>query len=482
MKHSIARRSFLLGTAAVAVVGFDPISKSWASGGGGISLPSLDGQILTDAATLTAAADDFGHIVHRTPTAVLVPGSIHDVKKLVKFANKHGIKVAAARGIGESHGTQGQAQVEAGVVIDMSALDTIHEICGDSALVDGGVRWIDLLGETVPLGKSPPVLNDFIELSVGGTLSVGGIGGQAFRHGFQVDNVLELTVVTGEGKLVECSPSHRSDLFDAVRAGLGQFGIIVRARVKLIDVPPMVRTYTAVYGDITTFTNDQEMLIEDGRFDYVEGAAAPDGAGGWVFALEAAKYFSPASPPDDAAQLAGLSFIPGTNAATDATYFDFANRLAPAIAFLKQIGAWYLPHPWLNVFVPGPAAPSFIQGVLDETTEAETGQGPVLLYPFKRSKLDAPFTRVPNSPHPFILSLLRNAIPPIPAVVDGLVALNRSIFDDLVAIGGKRYPIDSVPMTNADWQQHFGAKWALFAAAKQAFDPEHVLAPGQAIF
>ena len=40
-------------------------------GGGLIGLPPLDGTLRVDAATLSQAADDFGHIVHRTPLAVL---------------------------------------------------------------------------------------------------------------------------------------------------------------------------------------------------------------------------------------------------------------------------------------------------------------------------------------------------------------------------------------------------------------------------
>ena len=77
--------------------------------------------------------------------------------------------------------------------------EAILEISTDK--VDAGVRWIELLQATVPQGKSPPTLTDFIELSIGGTLSVGGIGGQAFRWGLQVDNVLELEVITGRGEL-----------------------------------------------------------------------------------------------------------------------------------------------------------------------------------------------------------------------------------------------------------------------------------------
>jgi FAD/FMN-containing dehydrogenase len=37
-------------------------------------------------------------------------------------------------------------------------------------------------------------------------------------------------------------------------------------------------------------------------------------------------------------------------------------------------------------------------------------------------------------------------------------------------------------MSPDDWQRHFGERWPQFLAAKQAFDPDHLLAPGQGIF
>jgi cytokinin dehydrogenase len=485
MTQPLVRRTFLGASIAAVAAAWSPEARAWVPvGPGGVTLSGLDGQLLTDAPTLALAGDDYGHIVHKSPQAVLVPGSINDIIKAVNFARVHGIKVGGTRGLGDglSHSTQGQAQVEAGILIDMSGLSTIHEINADDALVDAGVRWNDLLQATVPLGKSPPTLTDYLDLSVGGTLSVGGIGGQAFRHGLQVDNVLELDVVTGKGQLVHCSPTVKPLLFNAVRAGLGQFGIIVRARVRLVPVLPQVRVYAAQYSDIHAFTDDQLALIDDGRFDYVEGSASPDGSGGWSYALEAGKYFDPAAPPNDAAQLAGLSYLPGTATTADSSYYDFANRLAPTVAFLKSIGAWGLPHPWLNIFLPSAEAPSFIEGVLDDATLNEVGQGPVLLYPVKRSKLLTPFFRVPSSPRLFLFSMLRNAVPPTTAQIDTLVAANRTIYEDCVSIGGKRYPIDSVPMSHDDWQEHFSPLWHIFVLAKVEFDPYNVLAPGQGIF
>ncbi len=486
MDGELPRRGFIRASLATAatIVGYDPIARSWVTEcrASTIPIPSLDGMLVEAGPLLAEAADDFGHIVSRTPLAVLIPGSIHDIKKLVKLARKHGLRVGGMSMIGNTHSTHGQSQVDAGVVIEMAALCEIHEINAHDAWVDAGVRWLERLEATVPLGKSPPTLTDSLDLSVGGTLSVGGIGGQAFRHGLQVDNILELQVVTGRGEVVTCSPTHRADLFEAVRAGLGQFAIIVRARVRLVDVPAMARTYSAVYPSAASLTADQVTLIQDGRFDYVEGAAFPDGAGGWLFALEAVKYFDLAAPPDDTAMLAGLSFLPGSQSSSDASYFDFANRLAPTVAFLKSIGVWSLPHPWLNLFLPGGQAAAFVQDTLASTTVDDVGQGPILLYPFRRNVATAQFLPLPGDDVVFLLAMLRNSLPFIPGHLATQLQQNRDIYEAARSLGSTQYAIGSIPFDSADWQDHFGPSWDDFVGAKDEHDPDHILTPGQGIF
>jgi cytokinin dehydrogenase len=490
MSEEISRRTFLRGTlaaGALVVVGFDTGRRSWVSAGQlarghfalAESFPTFDGMLLLDDASRAAAADDFGHLIHRQPVAVLKPGSVNDVVSLIRFARRNNIQVAAR---GQGHSTQGQAQTEAGVVIDMSTLSAVHEINPTDALVDGGTRWLDLLQQTVPQGLTPPTLVDFLELSIGGTLSLGGIGSQAFRYGAQVDNVLELQVVTGEGELVTCSATHHADLFDVARAGLGQFGLIVRARVRLIAAPPNARLYHALYGNLAAFLSDLESVIDDGRFDTVQGFALPDGAGGWLYQLEAGKYCAPGQEPDDSALLAGLAFTPGTQTAQDMSYFDYLNRLAPLVAFLRQIGVWAFPHPWVNLFVPAAAAQTLIGETLATLTVDDVGQGPILIYPFNHQLFRTQFFRVPDARHFFIFSLLRNAVPPTPERAAQLVAANRTLFERAVELGGKRYPFDSVPVTRHDWQRHYQPLWGAFVSAKRHFDPDGILAPGQGIF
>jgi FAD/FMN-containing dehydrogenase len=288
-------------------------------------------------------------------------------------------------------------------------------------------------------------------------------------------------VVTGEGELVRCSHTQERPLFDAVRAGRGQFGIIVRARVRLVEVPPQARTYTALYSDLPRFLEDQRMLIEEGRFDYVEGFAVP-ASGGWAFQLEVVKYFAPGAEPHDAALLAGLGFQPGTLQARDSSYFDFVNRLAPLVALLQQFGVWGFPHPWLDMFVPARVTAAFVQEVLAQTTEADMGQGPIILYPFRAAPLTAPFLNTPTDQHLFLFSLLRTAIPPTPEKVAELLQKNRVIYERLTEVGGKLYPVDAVPMSPADWRGQLQPFWERFAAAKRRYDPDNILTPGQGIF
>ena len=82
-------------------------------------LKELKGELYFDDAVLQSSADDFGHVVHKKPVAMLRPGDAQDIAKLVQFANRQGLKVAMR---GQGHSFFGQTQVEGGVVIDSSSL------------------------------------------------------------------------------------------------------------------------------------------------------------------------------------------------------------------------------------------------------------------------------------------------------------------------------------------------------------------------
>jgi cytokinin dehydrogenase len=68
--------------------------------------------------------------------------------------------------------------------------------------VGGEQLWIDVLNATLKHGLTPLSWTGYLYLTVGGTLSNAGIGGQTFRFGPQISNVLELDVITGINYLI----------------------------------------------------------------------------------------------------------------------------------------------------------------------------------------------------------------------------------------------------------------------------------------
>ena len=113
-------------------------------------------------------------------------------------------------------------------------------------------------------------------------------------------------------------------------------------------------------------------------------------------------------------------------------------------------------------------------------TPADTGMGPVLLYPFRPGLVRRRFVQVPDEPVAFVFAILRTTVPPADPAAQ--VAANRALYERARAVGGTRYPVGSVPFRPLDWVAHDGRDYPAFAAAKATFDPRRVLAPGQGIF
>ena len=242
------RRTFLsagLGvTAALASHGTGLTTVAQAVSSESTPLPD---NVRLDAEIRAAAAHDFGQLIHRQSRGVLKPATAADIASLMRWAKGHGVKVAAR---GQGHSIYGRALVSDGIVVDMSAMTAIRDITPDRVVVDAGATWRDLLDATLAHGLTPPVLTNYLGLSVGGTIAAGGIGAASSRHGMQTDNVISLDVVTGDGRELSCSAAENSDLFDGVRAGLGQCGIVTRATLRLVRAPERNRRFQLFYRDL----------------------------------------------------------------------------------------------------------------------------------------------------------------------------------------------------------------------------------------
>ncbi len=478
---TVSRRQFVAGAGASVVVAFDPLNHGWLnqakadSCDEAVSIPRLDGVLSYAEADIEEGSEDFGYLVSRRPMAVLQPGSIRDVQKVVRFANRHGLKIAAR---GQAHSTFGQAQAECGIVIDTRPLNNIGRISRRGVWAECGARWDALVQACVEEGFTPRVLTDYIGLSIGGVLSVGGIGGGTNRHGFVADNVEALEVVTADGRLRRV---RRGELFHSVLGGLGQFGLIVRAKISLDAAPTHARIFNLTYASREAFLADQRCVAFDERFDFLEGQLVANAAGEFQFLLQGGVYFTAGDEPDNGCFIGDLSF--DSSEITDFDYFAWCNRVAPVETALRGIGLWEgVPHPWSDIFLSDRTLETYLDFALQELRPADLGAGLALLYPFKRRNLrhNARSVQVPRSRLVWAFDLLR--FPFDPTLAEPLLEQNRVLFDYARDLGGRRYPVGALEFSQADWMRHYGRNWFSFVFKKGRFDPCNTLTPGQGIF
>ncbi|GAA4237995.1 hypothetical protein GCM10022254_52100 [Actinomadura meridiana] len=361
---------------------------------------------------------DFGGIVARSPARVVRPRSVDEVARAVREAAARGLDVVP-RGLG--HSTYGQS-LTGGVSLDLRELTGV-EVGARDVTVAAGATWHALLTETLRHGLTPPVLTDYLDVTVGGTISAGGVGGTSHIYGTQADTVLGLDVVV-DGEVVSCSSGTRAGLFDAVRGGLGRHGVITGATVALIPAPERVLACTIPCRD----AEDVLRVQREVRADHVSAQVRPS-PDGWAYEVKAVLYGADGEPP------------PGTADIEELPYFDFCDRLRPDVEELVALGEWARPHPWGMVFLPASHATAVIEATLAELTPSGLGVSGVILVKALRvgrvPRLDAP-------DDPVLFSVLRTASPgcsPVAAMLAG----NRALLDRARAVGGARYAVDSVP-------------------------------------
>jgi FAD/FMN-containing dehydrogenase len=467
---SIGRRSFVKLAAGTAVAGFSVASQRWVASAGRppsspfTHLPPLDGEVVVDDASLAAAGQDFGQLVFERPLAVLRPGSIDDIARMLRFARRHDIRVV---GRGAGHTTFGQSQHAAGVAFDLTTLSSIGPVGPEQVTVGAGCRWNEVLPATLGKGLMPPVLPDFIGQTVGGTLSVGGIGAMSFHHGAQVDHVLSMVVVTGDGRVVECSARHHRELFEMVLAGQGQVAVIAEATLRLVPAPTDVRVYDLVYADLDALLADIAFLLDDGRFDQMEAFVIPTGPDRWLYLLEAIGYHGPAGAPDDVALLAGLHHV-AAETPTDLDFLTWSSRVS---------GLRVQAHPWIDLLLPMSAATAFVRTVQDEIEPIAGGDSySLLLIPLRRSRFGRPLFRSQDEELGIGFDTLRAL--PVGLDAESVIAFNRRLYDRCTEVGGSHYPISAVRLDVDDWAVHYGEHWNRLRAAKRRYDRDDVLAGG----
>ena len=451
--------------------------------------------------TLEAASSDFGRTVRKRPLAVARPNSVGEVVEVVRQANRERIPLTV-RGAG--HSQNGQSLSDGGILLDTTGLNSIGDIKDGEIRVQGGVPWRDLVHAVYPQGYLPPALTTHLSVTVGGTLSVAGLSTTSHSYGSQADNVTELEVVTGDGRRLRCSADSNSALFDCARGGLGQFGAITEARIRLRKALPNVRTYGLLYRDILVLMRDLELLVGDDRFQYIDGWCMPVTRDLWqvlsgelfthhVFVVYLSVEWDE-DPPNEEELLSGLHHTVIANRSDHSTLefvthkesmslqrkadFDWTGRETHGEAGsrrLKWFDDWSQAHPCTEGVLPWDAFPQFMADVASELPGPVARKARIMLGPFRGERFRAPLFMHPEGAMLMGYGILIEA--PTSEMEEVLPVLARES-RRIIEAGGKRYLSGWLDFDRHEWQAHYGNLWARMLEWKQEFDPRHILNPG----
>ena len=160
--------------------------------------------------------------------------SSKDMQKVLAVSAENGVEFAVRSG---GHSAAGHSSSEGGIVIDLRDMKAI-EIDEKTKTVwaETGVTAEELTEATTE--KNLVVgFGDAGTVGIGGITLGGGVGYLSRKHGLTIDSLLAAEIVTADGTLRTVDATHEPDLFWAIRGGGGNFGIAVRFKYQLHDLP-----------------------------------------------------------------------------------------------------------------------------------------------------------------------------------------------------------------------------------------------------
>ena len=213
--------------------------------------------VLTDAETLDhyKTDEETDPKKFHLPEAVVKPGSAAEVAAVVKLCNKYNVPVTV-RGGGTSL-ADGAIPVCGGIVLLIERLNKILEMNteGMYMVVEAGVRTIDIqktANEAGFLYAGDPCSAE--SCLIGGNLATNAGGNKAVRYGVTRNQVYSMEIVTPTGEIVEiggrlkkCSTGYCME--QLVMGSEGTLGIITKATLKLLPLPPYKLDLLAVFDD-----------------------------------------------------------------------------------------------------------------------------------------------------------------------------------------------------------------------------------------
>lgn len=178
------------------------------------------------------------------PALIVQPTGAADVQNAVDFARDHSLLLAVKCG---GHSAAGKSSCDKGLQIDLSQLrDARVDRASKTARIAGGSLLGELDHESMAHGLVTTA-GSVSHTGVGGLTLGGGFGRLGRRFGLTIDNVLEMDIVTPDGKLRRVGPHNEPDLYWALRGGGGNFGVVTSFLFQLHEMQRDVVTGTIAY-------------------------------------------------------------------------------------------------------------------------------------------------------------------------------------------------------------------------------------------
>ena len=167
------------------------------------------------------------------PALVVQPTGAADVQHAVNFARENSLLLAVKCG---GHAAAGTSSCDKGLQIDLSQLRNARvDRAAKTARIAGGSLLGELDHEAMAHGLVTTA-GTVSHTGVGGLTLGGGFGRLGRRFGMTIDNVLEMDVVTPDGKLRRVGPQSDPDLYWALRGGGGNFGVVTSFLFQLHEM------------------------------------------------------------------------------------------------------------------------------------------------------------------------------------------------------------------------------------------------------
>jgi FAD/FMN-containing dehydrogenase len=232
--------------------------------------------LLPDDGNYDEARTIWNTMIDRKPAVIVRCVGAHDVIQAVNLARGSGALLSVKGG---GHNVAGNAVCDGGIVIDLSLMRSAHvDTNSKTARADGGCLLgdVDAATQLHGLAVSAGIVS---HTGVAGLTLGGGFGWISRKHGYTIDNLISVDIVTADGELVKASAKENPDLFWAIRGGGGNFGIATSFEYQCAEIG------TEVYSGLIVhpFENAKEYMTF--YRDYVR--TLPDEMTVWMVARHA---------------------------------------------------------------------------------------------------------------------------------------------------------------------------------------------------